>query len=107
VVGAQFLDAAQLHADPALALREVGGSPAVLPARPERHAVGLAQDTHDVVEGALLLRVIGDALCDSLEREYVGILEVRRLPWAIGLGFWTADRRSRTAQTGRRPTQVR
>src|SRR5579883_2150547 len=39
VIRTHLLDAPQLQADPALAFRKVGRAPAVLAARPERHAV--------------------------------------------------------------------
>src|SRR5258705_1002931 len=84
-VGPQLLDAAQLHADPALAFGKIRCALAVLSARPERHAVGFAQDADNVVPGAALLALVGDALGDRLDGVDVGVADRRQQPGGGGL----------------------
>src|SRR5712672_3192821 len=93
-VGPQLLDAPQLHADPALAFGKIRCALAVLGAWPERHAVGLAQDADDVVPGAALLALVGDALGDRLDGVDVGVVEPRQQPGGGGLGLGLGSRAS-------------
>src|SRR5262249_6246931 len=87
MVRAHLSDGPQLQADPAFALGEIGGAPAVLAARPERHAVGLAQGAHHIFVGAQLLRIAGRSVGKRLECEDIRVLDLRHPPRTIGVEF--------------------